>query len=466
MSPQTIIVWFRQDLRLADNPALTAAHKAGAKILPVYILDDENAKKRKMGAASRVWLHHSLQSLNKDLKDNLVFLKSDAAVLLPELLKKSDADAVYWNRCYEPWRIQRDEKIKKSLGDKAKSFNGSLLWEPWDVLKSDGTSYKVFTPFYKACLQKDEPSAPMNAPKDMSFAKYDGVSLEKLDLLPSKPRWDKKIIEHREISEDGAHERLDDFLSHGLKDYKGGRDVMAKDYVSRMSPYLHFGQISPNQIWHAVKKHKTGANGESYLREIIWREFNYSLLYHFPKIVTDNFQPRFDDFPWDKNAKALYAWQKGQTGYPVVDAAMRELWETGWMHNRARLIVGSFLAKHLLLYWTEGEAWFWDCLFDADEANNICNWQWIAGTGADAAPYFRIFNPVTQGEKFDPDGAYVRRFVPELKDMPDKYIHHPWDAPPMILKAAGVELGKTYPKPIIDHAAARERALEAFSKTK
>ncbi len=271
------------------------------------------------------------------------------------------------------------------------------------------------------------------------------------------------------VGEHAAKDALKDFLADGIDDYKTGRDFPAKEkYVSKMSPYLHWGEISPHQIWHTVKTSRKhgGVNPVSYLREVIWREFNYSLLYHFPHMPAENFQERFNKFPWDNSTKTLKAWQAGETGYPVVDAAMRELWQTGYMHNRARLIAGSFLTKHLLISWTKGQDWFWDCLVDADLANNACNWQWIGGTGADASPYFRIFNPVTQGEKFDEDGDYIRRYVPELSNMPNKYIHHPWDAPADVLARAGVELGKTYPKPIVDHAAARERALTAFAKTK
>lgn len=464
------IVWFRQDLRLTDNPALYEAVKNGGDIIPVYILDDDNAGEFKMGAASRVWLHHSLTSLNNALDGHLVLLKGDAFKTLIDFAQKEEVSSIYWNRCYEPWRIKRDKRIKETLSDldiEARSYNGSLLWEPWEVVKkSDNLPYKVFTPFYtKGCMDAAEPRKPLPKPKSISYAKANGVSLNDLKLLPTKPRWDKGIVEHWSIGEDGAFKALDRFIRNGLNDYKEGRDYPARDNISRLSPHLHFGEISPNQCWHTAKQH-TGVNAETFLKELGWREFSYNLLYHFPAIPRKNFQPRFDHFPWDKNPKALLAWQKGQTGYPIVDAAMRELWATGYMHNRARMIVGSFLAKHLLLYWHEGEAWFWDTLFDADLANNSASWQWIAGSGADAAPYFRIFNPVTQGEKFDADGDYVRRWVPELKDLPNKFLHKPWEASPLELQAAGVTLGKTYPKPIVDHAAARQRALDAFGKTK
>lgn len=476
MTQQIAIVWFRQDLRLTDNPALTAAVKSGAAIVPIYILDDINAGDFKMGAASRVWLYHALHDLNKSLSGHLHLEKGDASKIIPSLAKKTGAKHVYWNRCYEPWCIQRDKHIKETLKENdidAESFNGSLLWEPWDVLKGDKTPYKVFTPFYKnGCLSRAEPREPLPKPKTISYSKIaGGKSLDDLQLLPAKPRWDKKMLEYWDISEEGAHKRLDDFLDHGLKNYKEGRNYPPKkDNVSRLSPYLHFGQISPNQVWHAsaVKGYHShaGDNLETFHKELGWREFSYHLLYHFPALPRKNFQERFDKFPWDKNAKALHAWQKGQTGYPIVDAAMRELWETGYMHNRARMIVGSFLCKHLLLYWHEGEEWFWDCLFDADLANNSASWQWIAGSGADATPYFRIFNPITQGEEYDPDGDYIRQWVPEIAALPGKYLNKPWTAPKDVLAEAGITLGKTYPAPIVDHAKARERALEAFSETK
>jgi len=468
-----VILWFRQDLRLADNPALTAAAKSGAPILPVYVLDDENAGEWKMGGASRWWLHHSLKSLDESLDGKLVLLKGDAFVQIPSLAQEVGAEAVYWNRCYEPWRIKRDKLIKGALKDmdiECESFNGSLLWEPWDVLKSDDTPYKVFTPYYrKGCLSKEAPREPLPTPRKLDFFSYKGESLTSLSLLPSKPepRWDKKMEQYWDIGEKGAKKALEYFIDNGLKNYKEGRNIMAGDNVSRLSPRLHFGEVSPNQAWYAAKKSKAPDKDiDHFCSELGWREFSYSLLYHFPTLPRKPLQERFEKFPWTYNDQNLDAWQRGQTGYPIVDAAMRELWETGYMHNRARMVVGSFLVKHLLLNWHEGEDWFWDCLVDADLPNNSASWQWIAGCGADAAPYFRIFNPIMQGEKFDTDGAYVRRFVPELEKLPDNYLHKPWEAPADILKKAGVELGKTYPKPIVDHGQARDRALEAFGKTK
>ncbi|HPD82859.1 MAG: deoxyribodipyrimidine photo-lyase [Alphaproteobacteria bacterium] len=478
MSKPPIILWFRQDLRLSDNPALHAAHAAGHPIIPLYILDDENAKEWKMGAASRVWLHHALTALNKDLSEHLVIQKGDAAKIIPDLIKKTNASGVYWNRCYEPWRIARDKKIKTDLEDQnidVQSFNGSLLWEPWTIKNQSGQPYKVFTPYYrKGCLQASPPREPLPRPPRLNYGNNTNlsISLNDLNLLPVKERkWDETLVQHWNISENGAQKRLSDFLNDGLQNYKKGRDHPADENTSRLSPYLHFGQLSPNQAWYAAQERGTAEGWESdrdhFLSELGWREFSYSLLYHFPKMTWENLQPRFNDFPWKtKKTSDLEKWHKGLTGYPIVDAGMRQLWETGYMHNRVRMIVGSFLVKNMLTHWHLGEEWFWDCLVDADLASNAASWQWIAGCGADAAPYFRIFNPITQSQKFDEKGEYIRRFVPELKDMPDKDIHAPWEASDAVLKQAGVELGKTYPKPMMDHGSARNRALDAFKSTK
>lgn len=476
MSAQPLIVWFRQDLRLADNPALHAACKTGAPIIPVYILDDKNAGPWKMGGASRVWLHHSLIALDKSLSGHLHIECGDAAAIISALIKKTKAQGIYWNRCYEPWRIARDKKIKTALeedGISVESFNGALLWEPWDVKKSDGTPYKVFTPFFrKGCMSAKEPRHPLPAPKKIDFADAPkGMHIDNLALLPAKPRWDTKMVKHWAIGEKAAQARLKAFMDDGLNGYKEGRNVPSQQNVSRLSPHLHFGEISPNTAWHAVQSfgaaHHMERDTDTFLSELGWREFSYSLLYYTPTIVWDNLNPRFNDFPWtDRENKDVAAWQRGMTGYPIVDAGMRELWQTGYMHNRVRMIVGSFLVKHMLTHWRQGEVWFWDTLFDADLANNAASWQWIAGCGADAAPYFRIFNPITQGEKFDPAGEYVRRYVPEIAALPDKYIHKPWDAPPPVLAEAGIKPGKTYPDPIIDHGKGRQRALEAFQNTR
>jgi deoxyribodipyrimidine photo-lyase len=468
-------MWFRQDLRLADNPALCAACERG-DIIPVYILDDDGADSWKMGGASRWWLHHALADLNSSLKQSLQLFHGDASIILRDLAAQTNAAAITWNRCYEPWRIARDAAIKTALKDvglEVKSFNGSLLWEPWQVLKKDGTPYKVFTPYYRrGCLSSATPRRPMAVPNSIEIAQNSvrSLSLEDLKLLP-KINWDTQMTARWDISERAAHERLDEFVMDELQDYREGRNFPDKANVSRLSPYLHFGQISPNIAWHRAAEAGAFITNEQSLdtfkSELGWREFSYYLLYHFPKLPTENLQVRFNLFPWAENTDAdLQAWQQGKTGYPLVDAGMRELYTTGYMHNRVRMVVGSFLVKNLLIHWHKGEQWFWDCLVDADLASNSAGWQWIAGCGADAAPFFRIFNPITQSEKFDKQGSYIRRYVPELAGMPEKYIHAPWLAPPEVLTGAGVVIGNNYPAPIMDIKESRERALAAFAVTK
>lgn len=464
------IVWFRQDLRVEDNPALVAA-AAAHKIIPIYIVDDANAGEWRLGGASRVWLHHALDDLNQQLEGKLSLFAGKADEILPQLVEQASARAVFWNRCYEPWRIDQDERIKAALkhsGVEAHNFNGSLLWEPWQVLKDDGTPYKVFTPYYRnGCLAGPQPRMTMPAPV-FEFAEFDtdgAVDLTALKLLP-RIKWYESIEAAWDISAKGAKQTLVKFLEDGLHGYKKGRDFPAQQKVSRLSPYLHFGMLSPHQVWHIARMKHSGGNHENdldhFLSELGWREFSHSLLYHFPELPLKNLQSKFNDFPWRDDPKPLKAWQQGKTGYPIVDAGMRELWQTGYMHNRVRMIVASFLVKNLLTHWHEGEKWFWDCLVDADLANNSASWQWVAGSGADAAPYFRIFNPVTQSEKFDADGEYVRQYVPEIARLPDKFLHKPWTAPDDILKTAGIELGETYPEPIVDLKASRKRALQAF----
>jgi len=438
MSNSPIIVWFRQDLRLSDNPALHAALETKQPIIPLYILDDNNAKEWRMGAASRVWLHHTLLNLNKDLSNKLTVKNGDASKVISGLIQETGANAVHWNRCYEPWRIARDKKIKSNLEGQninVQSFNGSLLWEPWHIKTQGGTPYKVFTPFYrKGCLQQPPPREPLPKPKKLNLfdASKFSDTLDDLNLLAPKAEggWDRRMMKHWDISEKGALNRLNDFLDDGLQHYKEGRDHPSHNNTSRLSAYLHFGQISPNTAWYAAQERGTIEGWETdlghFLSELGWREFSYSLLYHFPKITWDNFQDKFDKFPWhESESPDLDAWRKGMTGYPIVDAGMRELWQTGYMHNRVRMIVGSFLVKNMLTHWHKGEQWFWDCLVDADLASNAASWQWIAGCGADAAPYFRIFNPILQSKKFDGAGEYIRKFVPELKDLSDDLIHTP-----------------------------------------
>ncbi|HIF25581.1 MAG TPA: deoxyribodipyrimidine photo-lyase [Micavibrio sp.] len=462
MVSKPIIVWFRQDLRREDNPALHAAYEQGVHVIPVYILDDVNSGDYKMGGASRWWLHQSLNKLNDSLSGHLSVFAGDAADIIPKIAKSAGAQAVYWNRCYEPWRTERDKTIKQTLKDDGldvKSFNGSLLWEPWDTHKDDDTPYKVFTPFYKkGCLANNgEPPHPISAPERLTYgdAPKGAVSIDDLGLMPSI-KWYDTMDKEWTPGEDGAMQRLEDFLDQGLRGYKEGRNFPDKLNVSRLSPHLHYGEISPRTVWHKARQvmiaEHAETDGETFCSELGWREFSNNLLYHFPTLPEEPLQEKFNNFEWHKNDEALERWQKGMTGYPIVDAGMRELWATGYMHNRVRMIVGSFLVKDLLLHWKHGERWFWDTLVDADLANNSASWQWIAGCGADAAPYFRIFNPVSQGQKFDPEGNYVRRWVPEIASLPDKYLHAPWET----------DHDCDYPDPIVDHKQAREEALALF----
>jgi deoxyribodipyrimidine photo-lyase len=449
----SVIIWFRQDLRLADNPALRAAAATGAPLLCLYILDDEAAGDWKMGGASRWWLHHSLTALDASLKGHLVLRRGDAAAVIKSVMRESGADRILWNRCYEPFAVARDKAIKSALGDAAQSFNGALLHEPWELKTKGGTPFRVFTPFWTAMRQRDvAPAQP--APRNLKFHAAKSDKLKDWKLLPHKPDWSKGF--DWTPGEKPAQAALYDFLDD-IKDYTRARDLPDRDGTSRLSPHLHWGEISPRQIWHAVRTHGHSAGSETYLKELGWREFCAQLLFHNPALPTKPLDQRFTQFPWRKSAKDFRAWTQGQTGIPIVDAGMRQLWQTGWMHNRVRMIVASLLIKNLGIHWRDGEEWFWDTLVDADLASNSANWQWVAGCGADAAPFFRIFNPVLQGKKFDPEGVYVRRFVPELAGLSDKHIHSPWEAP---------QPPKNYPAPIVDLAGGRDRALSAFKGLK
>ncbi len=470
MSNDINILWFRKDLRLMDNPALVEAN-LNAEIIPIFILDDTNPEENKMGAASRVWLYHSLKSLNISLQKKINFYSGDPVKIISELINNYNINGVYWNRCYEPWEIRRDKKIKDLLKIKkvkAKSFNGSLIREPWEVLKEDQTPYKVFTALYKkAYLNSDIKVEVINEPTKINYSTkiFSSNTLDTLKLLPNLS-WADNIIKYWQVGEKNAHLKMTEFFKKGIDDYKEGRNFPFKKNVSRLSPHIHFGEISPKQLWVKAKSISSNKNTEHFVSEICWREFSYYLLYHFPNLPKDNLQKKFNNFPWKDNNYYFDSWKKGKTGYPIIDAGMRELYETGYMHNRVRMIVASFLVKNLLIHWHKGERWFWDCLFDADLANNSASWQWVAGSGADAAPYFRIFNPVTQGVKFDVDGQYTKQYVPELKDMPNKYLFSPWEAPDDVLNKANVVLGGNYPKPIIDIKESREKALYSFSLIK
>lgn len=440
------IVWFRNNLRISDNPPLYDACKKG-EVLAVYILEEG------IGAASKYWLNHSLTSLNKSLGGMLNFYKGDPKDILHKLQSEHNAEDIYYSK-----NFHNDPHF--GVG-----FNADLLWNPEEIKNGSGDYYKVFTPFYrKGCLNARPPRTPLPKPDKMDLVKDPAaLSLEDLDLMP-KINWHSEMGKIWDIGEEAAKKRLANFIEDGLVGYKEGRNFPTKNNVSRLSPYLHFGEVSVNEVYYAVRGE--GADVDHFRSELGWREFSYYLLHYFPGLTSDNFQPKFDKFPWDNNESHLKAWQKGQTGIPIVDAGMRELWQTGYMHNRVRMIVGSFLVKNLLIDWRKGRDWFDDCLVDADIANNNASWQWVAGSGADAAPYFRIFNCVLQGEKFDQDGEYTKKYVPELKNLDAKYLFKPWEAPPLILMEAGITLGKTYPNPIVDLSVTRNRALEAYEEIK
>lgn len=470
------IVWFRHDLRLADHPALLHALHSHSCVIPVYIHSPDEEGDWPAGASSRWWLHHSLESLGRDLneKGTRLTLRSGRSLdVLQELIKQTGARAVYWNRRYEPAATARDQIIKselRSCGVTAESFNGSLLFEPWEVATKTGGPYQVFTPFWKACLARPAPASPLAAPQTIPAPVRTPDSEEIIDwkLLP-KISWDTGFATAWSPGEGGATLLLQRFLKQAVSNYREARNLPGVTGTSRLSPHLHFGEISPRQIWHALHHTFRGRPPEdahTFLSEIGWREFAYHILFHFPQTPTQPLRSDFERFRWETNTQQLRAWQRGLTGYPIVDAGMRELWTTGWMHNRVRMIVGSFLTKDLRISWTEGARWFWDTLVDADLASNTMGWQWIGGCGADAAPYFRVFNPITQGEKFDPAGEYVRRWVPELAGLSHQTIHQPWSATSDELRRAGIELGKTYPLPLVDHGEARNLALAAFSELK
>lgn len=460
--------WFRQDLRLEDNPALLAASSAD-EFACVYILDDINAGEAAMGSASRWWLHQSLLALDRSLGGKLAVFSGDASSLIPQIVEQNRIDRVHWNRCYEPWRIRRDSAIKKSLSERSvevNSYNGSLLWEPWEIHKKDNTPYKVFTPFFRrGCLGAAAPREPLSAPTlQNSISVRQDAKIADLALMPSTP-WYTGFEAVWRPGETGAQARLDNVRERALRGYAKGRDLPASETVTRLSPHLQFGEISPQQAWAMARQLPDTDDVDRFCTELGWREFSHHLLYHWPSLPHENWQPRFNAMPWRDDQSPRRAWQRGRTGIPLVDAGMRELWHTGYMHNRVRMVVGSFLVKNTLQHWRFGASWFHDTLVDASLANNSASWQWVAGCGADAAPFFRIFNPVTQGQKFDADGEYTRRWVPELAEMPKKLLFSPWLAPYDVLHAAGVTLGVTYPLPIVDLAESRKAALAALAET-
>ncbi|HEY5777045.1 MAG TPA: deoxyribodipyrimidine photo-lyase [Xanthomonadales bacterium] len=469
------LVWFRQDLRIQDNPALAAAASAGLPVIALFIFAPEEEAPWSPGGASKWWLHHALSSLADELAVfgvPLVIRRGKSQDVLRALADEYHVSSVFWNRRYEPAIVERDTAIKQRLkqqGVHVQSFNGSLLFEPEQIRNQSGKPFRVFTPFWKH-LRSLPVEMPVHVAEDLLIppvSAAESESLESLGLLPSI-HWDKDFYHHWDPSRKGAETALQTFIFDRVGSYKTGRDLPGVEGTSKLSPYLHWGQLGPREVWQAVQQTGAadGAGGYTFLSEIAWREFAYHLLYHFPDTPEQPLNQAYSHFPWQPDGVYLEAWQSGLTGYPIVDAGMRQLWKTGWMHNRVRMIAASFLVKHLLQPWQAGAAWFWDTLVDADLASNTMGWQWTAGCGADAAPYFRIFNPILQGEKFDPDGVYVSTWVPELKKLPARYIHQPWEAPAAVLQQAGIRLGKDYPKPVIAHQAGRERALAALSANK
>jgi deoxyribodipyrimidine photo-lyase len=476
-----VIVWFRDDLRLSDHPALHAAAKSGAPVTCLYVYDDARSsdgvvETRPLGGAARWWLAQSLRRLQASLAaigGTLVLRHGPAVKAITELVREVHADRVYWNEIAQESELARANKVEAALrsdGIEVKTFPGDLLVDPAVLRAKDGRALRVFTPFWRRVLAIGAPPKLLPAPTALPpVAGAASETVESLGLEPSGPDWAAGLRQTWEVGERAAQERLKIFLADGIAGYARGRDRPDIDRTSNLSPHLRFGEISPRQIWHAAQfaaAERPALSGDidKFLSELGWREFCRHLLFDTPEMATRNLQPAFDAFPWRPDQRALRAWRRGQTGYPMVDAGMRQLWQTGTMHNRVRMVVASFLVKHLLIDWRCGERWFWDTLVDADAASNPANWQWVAGCGADAVPYFRVFNPILQGEKFDPQGDYVRRWVPELEGLPASLIHQPWKATPLELQGAGVRLGVTYPAPIVDHRAGRERALVAYAK--
>jgi len=462
------LLWFRRDLRLQDNPALQAALDAGHQVVPVYIHAPHEEGEWAPGAASNSWLHRSLAALDADLRQRgsaLLLCRGDSLEVLQALVERSGAEAVYWNRKYEPATQPRDAHIKQTLrgqGLQVESCNGSLLFEPWELATQKGEPYKVFTPFWRTALTRWQLPAPAAAPRALPAHGLDGLALDALQLAPSLA-WDTGFWEHWQPGEAGAHEALQVFIDGALSGYREQRDRPDRVGTSLLSPHLHFGEIAPWAVAHALQDQRSAARNadiDAWLRELGWREFGYHLLHHFPDTPTENLNPRFEHFDWaTPSAADMQAWQRGRTGVPMVDAGLRELWHTGYMHNRVRMIVASYLCKHMRAHWLHGARWFWDTLVDADLANNTMGWQWVGGTGADASPYFRVFNPVTQAEKFDPEARYITRWVPELAALPVKARFAPWEHPELLAaKAPG------YPRaPLVELAAGRDAALAAYS---
>ena len=471
------LVWLREDLRLADNPALRAAADAGGPVAVLYVLDEALPARWRMGGAQRWWLHHSLKALSASVKKaggRLILRRGDPREHVPDVARAVGAQIVRWNRRYLPFERETDDAVEAALdGIEVKTTPGSLLYEPGAITTGSGGPYKVFSPYYKALKARGEPREPLSRVTKLTApgADVDSDGLDDWALLPTKPNWASGWEELWTPGEAGARVRLESWLDRNAARYADERNRADLDTTSRLSPHLHLGEVSPQTVWHAVR-HRVDAGdipedqADGFLSEVAWRDFSYGVLHAFPQMLEKPYDQRFDAFPYETPDGQLHAWKAGRTGYPIVDAGMRQLWQTGFMHNRVRMIVASFLVKDLLIDYNEGIDYFWDTLVCADAANNTASWQWIAGTGVDASPYFRVFNPVGQGEKFDPQGDYVKRWVPELEGLPKKYVHKPWEAPKAVLEKAGVTLGETYPRPIVEHAKQRDEALARYKKMK
>ena len=465
-SRRPILVWFRRDLRLADNPAWYAAARTGRPVIPVFVLDERS---RPIGRASRWWLYGSLRELNRALRhadSRLILRRGPPCRVIADLLRDTGATAVLWNRLYDPALIELDKQVEArcaAAGVASQTYNASLLFEPWTVSTRTGTPFKVFTAFWRRCTLRDLERPRSTPPAPASPETWpDSERIHRWGLRSRSPEWAEGFGSIWQPGERGAQDRLRVFLRHGVGEYHRRRDQPGLAATSRLSPHLHFGEIGPRQIVAALDRQNPGPGRDAFLRELGWREFSHHLLYYNPDMGTANLRPQFDRMPWRNAPAELRRWQRGLTGYPLVDAGMRELWSTGWMHNRVRMVTASFLTRHLLIDWRQGEAWFRDTLVDADRANNSAGWQWVAGCGVDAAPWFRIFNPVTQSRRFDPAGVYLRTWLPELRRLSDKHIHAPWLAPQEVLSDAGVRLGECYPIPMVDLASGRKRALDAY----
>ncbi|MBB4065008.1 cryptochrome/photolyase family protein [Gellertiella hungarica] len=480
-SSSPLILWFRKDLRLDDHIALIKAARSGRPVIPVFILADEGSPYAPLGAAQRWWLNHSLEALARSLEQKgsrLVLRRGAPETVLAALAAETGANVVAVTDLPDPAGRKEDERIAGVLEERGVAlhgFGGLLLHDPEKLRTGSGGGFRVYTPFWRALNQQAAPAPPRPAPDAWTHpARWpESEPLTSFDLLPRKPDWAREFGSHWTPGEKGALDRLHRFTEGALKGYAVNRDRPGIDGTSGMSPHLAMGEVSPRRIWAAVEERREGErNGpdgediERYQKELVWREFSYHLLHHFPELATRNWTPAFDSFSWVDDPAGLEAWKRGLTGYPIVDAGMRQLWRHGWMHNRVRMIVASFLIKDLLIDWRVGEKWFRDTLVDADPGSNAASWQWVAGSGADASPFFRIFNPILQGEKFDPDGTYVRTFVPELSRLPTKLIHRPFEASLVELRAAGISLGSTYPRPVVDHRFARDRALAALAELK